>query len=216
MSRRMTRVSSSTASRCAGSAGWTPSIIASRSPAMTVSGVRSSWLTSARSRRRWRSSAVQPLDHRVEAARQVADRSASPARACRPGRVVAGLDPRRRVDQPVQAARGPAQRPTDTRRGRAMTTMTVMIPAIGPTVETTVAATVTSVPATTRKSSANRQPKPRREAGPPGRPAHGGPCQSPDPAPTGPALRAASVPARRDRHRRPRRHGPSSRSSAKR
>ena len=41
---------------------------------MTVSGVRSSWLTSARSARRLRLVGLEPGGHRVEAGDELADR----------------------------------------------------------------------------------------------------------------------------------------------
>ena len=109
-SRSITRVSSTIAARCASSAGWTPSTIASRLPRMTASGVRSSWLTSARSERRSRSSASSRSGHRVERVDQIADAPADP-RVGRldPGAVVAGLDGPRRLHQPVQRPPGPPQ-----------------------------------------------------------------------------------------------------------
>ena len=130
---------------------------------MTASGVRSSWLMSASSVRRW-------LLVGLEAPAIVSNPSvSSPTTGTRrigrgrdPDRVVAGLDPARRLDEPVERPRGQAQRRARSRPARPRRP--------GPRDDARdrpeprqrrSPMTATSEPTTIRNRSPNRQPNPR-------------------------------------------------------
>ena len=88
-------------------------MIASRLPWTTVSGVRSSWLTSASRRPPLALVGLEPGGHRVEAADQLAHRPTALARRADAHGIVAGLDPAGGLDQPVERSTGGPERPAD-------------------------------------------------------------------------------------------------------
>ena len=69
---------------------------------MTANGVRSSWLTSARSSSTLALVDLEPGDHRVEAGDELADRAKAPFRRPDPDGVVAGLYPPGRLDESIE------------------------------------------------------------------------------------------------------------------
>ena len=115
MSRSMTRVSSRIAARCCASAGWTPSTIASRLPEITRQ--RRPQLVAHVGEQRLALALIdlEPLDHRVEAPHELPDRAQATLGDVDADRVVAVLDPPRRVDERVERPGTPPQPATQAR-----------------------------------------------------------------------------------------------------
>ena len=85
--------------------------MASTLPWMTASGVRSSWLTSASSRRRCVLVDLEARRHGVERADEIAQLARAAVDLRDAGRVVAGLDPTGRLDERIQRRPNPARKP---------------------------------------------------------------------------------------------------------
>ena len=180
-SRERIFVSSRIASRWASSAGCTPSTSASRFPCTTERGVRSSWLTSARSRRRCSSPAssrlVMALNARARArasrdprSRTRVERSPSATRPTASITSPSGAASRRSdlaaSKKPYNTTSSPTPRATfPTVSGDPSAVASVQKRTVAPTTEKTAAAT---------KNIAMRRMKPPRPQAGPAQPRRGG------------------------------------------
>ena len=176
-------------------------MIASRLPWTTVSGVRSSWLTSASRVRRWRSSASSRAAIVSKPRDQLArwsDRPRAPAR-----RGPSSRRPRpggwpRRARSSVAAGR--PERPADRRRARRRRATRTMSPGSGPTCDRTKPAAATSEPGDDQEERARTGSRSRASV----HRTAAGPRRAPRRAAATPFL-AAAAPVPRPAHGRRRR-----------